>query len=270
MLEGSQHLFNAFVTLTYREECLPPGGSLRPRDTQLWLKRIRKEYGAPLRYYLVGEYGEQTKRPHYHVALFGFPACAHGRSRYDSRRVDCCRWCDMVRDTWRHGIVCVGSLSAESSGYVAGYVTKKLTARGHPELEGRHPEFSRMSTRPGIGASAMDDVASVLLEHGFGPEMDPRLLERNVLDVPNELRQGERRMPLGRYLKNRLRVLVGMEKGVPQVVYDIMEAEMLPVRVAARADETNPSIKARVIEMNAGKCNNVEARAKLRARRKVL
>lgn len=61
-----------FLTLTYSEKYVKraPGGlSLRFRDVQLFLKQIRKaKFYA--KYVCVGEYGGQTRRPHYHMLLW--------------------------------------------------------------------------------------------------------------------------------------------------------------------------------------------------------
>lgn len=61
-----------FVTLTYEEKYVrrAPGGlSLRFRDVQLMLKKLRKaKYYA--KYICVGEYGTKTARPHYHLLLW--------------------------------------------------------------------------------------------------------------------------------------------------------------------------------------------------------
>lgn len=63
-----------FLTLTYGEKYIKRVGpegrpSLRFRDVQLYLKRIRKaKYYA--KYICVGEYGGQTGRPHYHMLLW--------------------------------------------------------------------------------------------------------------------------------------------------------------------------------------------------------
>lgn len=62
-----------FLTFTYDEHHVPraPDGrrSLRFYDIQLYLKRLRKaKYYA--KYVCVGEYGAETKRPHYHMILW--------------------------------------------------------------------------------------------------------------------------------------------------------------------------------------------------------
>ena len=57
---------SSFVTLTYADAPV----SLSKRDCQLFLKRLRKRCGS-FRYYLAGEYGEESGRPHYHACIFG-------------------------------------------------------------------------------------------------------------------------------------------------------------------------------------------------------
>lgn len=189
ILETLKHDGSCFVTLTYNDESLPVGGTLVPKDAQDFLKRLRKAC-APIkvRFYLVGEYGDKTFRPHYHLALFGLPMSA----------------AQMIADAWSRdgkplGHVVVGSLTFESAGYVAGYVTKKMTKEDDPRLEGRYPEFARMSLRPGIGAHAMDDVSRILYtKHGCR-----ELAETG--DVPATLMHGGKSFPLGRYLRRKLR-----------------------------------------------------------------
>jgi hypothetical protein len=70
--ESSLYDRNAFVTLTYDDEHLPPGGSLNYPDFQRFMKRLRKNSKSPIRFYMGGEYGESTLRPHFHVCLFGY------------------------------------------------------------------------------------------------------------------------------------------------------------------------------------------------------
>lgn len=66
-MEDSTSAF--FVTLTYNDDHLPEGENLSKRDVQLFLKRLRAR-NQYLRYFLVGEYGTQGTRPHYHAVLF--------------------------------------------------------------------------------------------------------------------------------------------------------------------------------------------------------
>lgn len=97
-------------------------------------------------------------------------------------------------------------LSPQSMAYVAGYVTKKLTKADDSRLQGRAPEFSRMSLRPGIGAPSMDSVATALATKA-GAQLVSRLG-----DVPLTLMHGQQSMPLGRYLRTRLRRELGVDE----------------------------------------------------------
>lgn len=265
MLEAALHGDNAFVTLTYRDEKIPRAGpdglpTLSPAHARDWLKRFRAKISpTKIRYYLVGEYGDETQRPHYHVALFGYPTCSYVNSRYSRSRQNCCHSCDLVRDTWGLGQVMLGTLETASAGYVAGYVTKKLTNKNDPRLLGRAPEFARMSLRPGIGADFMHEVASTVLQFD--------LEEATQGDVPSSLRHGSRTLPLGRYLRRKLRTLVGKDPHAPQTPTD---PEMLALQVRARGSTENPSLKSQVVLANAPKALSLETRTKIHQRGKKL
>lgn len=260
MLEAAQYEDNAFVTLTYDDEHLPVDLSVNPRDTQAWLKRLRARI-APLklRFFLVGEYGDTSERPHYHVALFGYKSCHFGQSRYSKLRRECCAACELVRETWQQGNVYLGSLEADSAGYMAGYVTKKMTHKDDARLKGRHPEFGRMSLRPGIGYSALWEIADALLKYEIGE-----------VDVPQGLRHGSKELPLGRYLRRKLRLMVGKDEKISQEAFDALCAEMLSMRESARSDNENPSIKARVIEAGNARVRQMEGKQRIYRARKVL
>lgn len=187
-LEASKHRLAAFVTLTYDPEHHPADGSLQPKDLTNWLKRLRQAiHPRRLRYYAVGEYGDLTWRPHYHAVLFGVSPLET----------------DLFRSTWQQGHVLALPLTPQSCSYVAGYVTKKMTSKDDTRLQGRVPEFARMSLRPGIGAHSMDDVANAI-----NTPQGAALVAR-LGDVPTTLQCGRSSMPLGRYLSNRLRQVYG-------------------------------------------------------------
>lgn len=219
MLESALHESSVFSTLTYDEEHLPADRSVSVKAGQDFIRSLRKRTGFPLRYFLVGEYGDRTERPHYHAALFGLPACSgdvHVRHTVDCR----CESCSVVASAWDRGGTSLGELNLSTAQYIAGYTTKKMTKADDVRLDGRAPEFARMSLRPGIGAWAMDAAAAVLSD-SVGAAAIGRLG-----DVPNELQHGLKKMPLGRYLKGKLREALGVEfdyeKFLKQNVADLL------------------------------------------------
>lgn len=147
------HDENCFATLTYNDSTLPKGGTLVKRDPQLFLKRLRKNTGKKIRYYLGGEYGENYSRPHYHAILFGI-----GRDSSSA-----------IEAAWQNGFVYLGSATMDSCNYVARYITKKLS--GPPskvyEERGVIPEFCLMSRRPGIGGEHVEKYGQEIFNRGF-------------------------------------------------------------------------------------------------------
>lgn len=237
MLEALQHKENSFATLTYADETLPTDGSLRPKDLQLWLKKLRRRWTvSPIRYYGVGEYGDVSGRPHYHIALFGFGSCEHGQTRRFPRGRErvCCPRCGIIADTWGLGRIDLARLELHSAQYICGYITKKMTKPDDPRLEGRHPEFARMSLKPGIGGGAEHEIADVHLR--YSPD---------AAEVPTALRHGTTIMPLGRYLTRRLRKAVGREEGPSVWTQAVQAAKVQHLREIA---DQAPGLKKEVFK----------------------
>lgn len=209
MLEASLHQSNGFLTLTYDEQNIPAGNSLDPKHCQHWLKRFRAAgRGRQVRYYLVGEYGDESQRPHYHAALFGF-GCLGKIQRIETGIRCYCEHCELVRSTWGYGNIDLDELNDTTAAYIGGYVLKKMTSKDDPRLKGRHPEFSRSSRRPGLARDAVPVIAEALKsEYGH--------LAFQHGDVPPALYHGTSKAPLGRYLKTKLREELGLEKINPE------------------------------------------------------
>lgn len=161
MHEAQLYEHNSFVTLTYSDEFLPFAGSLCLRDFQLFMKRLRFKFGAGIRFYHCGEYGEQTSRPHYHAILFNL--------EFPDKKFLCERngfpvWTsDILSELWGNGLTEIGTVTFESAAYVARYIMKKVTgemAEDHysrldvdtGEIHSIAPEYTTMSRRPGIGS----------------------------------------------------------------------------------------------------------------------
>lgn len=230
MLEMHQHSESSFVTLTYNDGHKPLDGSLVPKDLQDWLKRIRKDVEPlPLRFFAVGEYGEVSRRPHYHVALFGYPNCLRGQT--ETRRLRCCTWCDRLSDTWNKGGILSGQLTEQSAQYIVGYVVKKMTRVDDPRLEGLHPEFARMSLRPGIGAYFAKNIAASMQKFN---------LDYSEADAPSALRHGKRILPLGRYIKGKVREELFGSTETPPKAQAAHTVKMLELFEEAKKNQTTP------------------------------
>lgn len=154
----------------------------------------------------------------------------------------------------------LGTVDLGSAQYLAGYVTKKMTMREDSRLLGRHPEFARMSLRPGIGHDFMHEVASTYLQYETA-------FQAASADVPSALRVGSRSQPLGRYLRRTLRKLVGRDVNAPKEALD-ENKEMQVLRVDAF--NNSQSLKSAVIERYRQKILSTKAREKIRKQRKSL
>lgn len=150
VLEASYYNTNCFLTLTYRDNCLPKYG-LCKKDVQKFIKRLRKYLGDQnIRYYCCGEYGEHTHRPHYHLIIFGwFPDDAKffKKSDFDGNLFTS----KILEKLWPFGFSMVGDVTYASCGYVARYCQKKMY------INGKYKAFSLMSLKPGIGYKFLED-----------------------------------------------------------------------------------------------------------------
>lgn len=129
-----------FVTLTYSDENLTYSRNfptLVKRDVQLFFKRFRKAHKKAIKYYIVGEYGTRTLRPHYHAIIFGLSA-----SDYNT-----------LVDNWGLGNITVSELNIRRLVY-----TTKFHINKGSYPTGTVPPFSLMSK--GIGLSYVDKMIS--------------------------------------------------------------------------------------------------------------
>ncbi|QCS36305.1 replication initiator protein [Capybara microvirus Cap1_SP_228] len=164
MHEKLMHADAAFLTLTYSDECIPSNYSLKKRDLQLFMKRLRKVRPNGLRFFACGEYGETTFRPHYHVLLFNtyfpdqkFHKMSGQNKLYVSAELD---------GIWQNGNCTIGNVTFESCAYTARYAMKKITGPAADAFYGsREPEFLVMSRRPGIGTGYYEKYADQAYRH---------------------------------------------------------------------------------------------------------
>lgn len=165
--EAQMHKQSAFVTWTYNEQSVPHG--LVYEDFQSMLKRLRKSIAPEkLRFLVVGELGERTRRPHFHAALYGMDFSTGAKHRgevldalQDHGRNSGDVWEHPILDkSWKMGGVRVGTLAMESCMYMAGYCLKKSGAKPGEFLR-------RQSNRPGIGHTWLDAYYDDIVRTGF-------------------------------------------------------------------------------------------------------
>lgn len=174
-LEAEEWENNWFLTLTYDNEHLPfkecvnvktgeltgeftP--SLQPDDMTKFMKDLRRyweyHYGENnIRFYLCGEYGGKTARPHYHLILFNInihdlKPC--GRSKSGAMQWDS----EVIRKIWGKGLIGIGRCTYNSCAYTARYMLKKQKGEKAKDFyaeNGLEPEFTRCSRKPGIAAN---------------------------------------------------------------------------------------------------------------------
>lgn len=188
ILESYTNKPSIFVSLTYNDENLPNYKSLDPYDVTKFLKRLRYLLGKKRRisYYYVGEYGTQTKRPHYHLFIFGMGNISNDRVLLEKA------WSIKNKPM---GYVHVGEVNPHSIEYCVSYITKSMNKKDERFIEmygdKRHPEFQRMSRNPALGVYAVKLITNKLSKDKY---FKGRL---------REVCHGKKTFPLGRFLQGK-------------------------------------------------------------------
>ena len=168
--EADQHNGNnIFLTLTYAPEKLT-SDKLQYRDFQLFMKSLRelrtRNVENPkenkIKFMVTGEYGDKTKRPHWHTILFNYwphDALLHrenelGHKIYTSKEIE---------TIWDHGFSEFGGVTMESAGYVARYAAKKLI-HGKDQDHDYHPKHQPSQ---GIGKQWIEKYWKQTFTNGY-------------------------------------------------------------------------------------------------------
>lgn len=166
---------NWFITLTFSPENLwktehatinlitgelAEGHTVKKEHIQKFMKDLRRHWEyhfgeKGIRFYGVGEYGEQHGRPHYHICTFNLKIKPEMLEKwFINKSGDQIYKCPIIEKIWGNGIVGIGKVTWESAAYVARYMLKKqkgMNAKAYYAMQGILPEFSLMSRMPGIG-----------------------------------------------------------------------------------------------------------------------
>ena len=175
-----------FITLTYDENHIPYNEvwkdgklvsveeSLPPKNPYLYEFKADREkcikpfidnlsYHAMTKYgderpmwFYCGEYGGLTKRPHFHMIMFGLHIPPEELKFYEQRDGYILYEWTKGAEIWKNGFVTVGNFTAETAAYVAGYVLKKQSTKvknWYYTQQGKIPEYTGQSRYPAIGAN---------------------------------------------------------------------------------------------------------------------
>ena len=215
VLESKSWEHNYFVTLTYAPEHihynpvvdLETGEisevqTLWKPDYTKYMKDLRSHHKYHynhdgIRFYMCGEYGEKTKRPHYHRLLFNMPL-DDLKPYFINKNHQQIYTSNYLQNIWGKGIVTVGEISYESRAYTARYILKKQHIN---DLEpGKVQEFTNMSRNPGIGKyyydthkNSMYKNDEVTIRKALGKAINtkpPEYFDR-LFDQENEERMSE-------------------------------------------------------------------------------
>lgn len=232
MLELQYHDSAYFVTLTYDDYHVPRSYYADPetgeaqasltldkRDWQLFMKRLRKAHpDDKIRFFMCGEYGPNTFRPHYHAIIFGlhlddlvpWSKSDQGYQYYRSQSLERA-WSVKTTFDGLDGETCatplapigyalVGEVTWETCAYTARYIMKKLNG---PEAQfysdfNLQPPFVLMSRKPGIARQYYDehpdmydyDYINLKTDKGGRKIRPPRYFD-NLFDQDNPERLAE-------------------------------------------------------------------------------
>lgn len=128
-----------------------------------------------IRFYMAGEYSEKG-RPHFHACLFGhdfkdkiyFKKTTNNGKLYTSATLD---------KIWGKGFCSIGDVTHESAAYIARYIMGKITGPNAAlayqrineetgEIYDLQPEYNKMSLKPGIGATWIEQYETDVFPEG--------------------------------------------------------------------------------------------------------
>lgn len=158
--DGVEFLEKTIFDLDGMQYVLRAAPSLCRHDVKLWIKRCRMRYErkfgekvADFRYYICGEYGFSTQRPHYHIAFFGLPQ----------------RQLDFFLQHWKESfgfVYCEKVYARNKDGsnafllvgkYVAKYMTK-LQDHEHSGVVDRYVEKPRVMSSKSFGVGKVSEA----------------------------------------------------------------------------------------------------------------
>ena len=226
------HKVSCMLNLTYDDANLPKHGQLVKADLQKFFKRLRKA-GLKFRYVASGEYGDLSRRPHFHIALFGVDfhsdRLSFGRSGGDTTYTSA-----TVARHWQFGNHLIGALNFESAAYIARYILKKI--------KGPNASPMPLHVDADSGEVVLPNPEFLLMSKGIGKLWFRDYFMTDVFPIAGVLTPQRSKAPVPRYYKNLLKEL-GSDLALDMQFRSSVRAEMeverlafenLPIRKVAR------------------------------------
>ncbi|MEM1986745.1 MAG: hypothetical protein QXQ24_08415 [Nitrososphaeria archaeon] len=169
----------SFCTFTYSDDKLPENGSLRKKDLQLFIKRLRSniDYRRPqkkFKYIACGEYGDTFGRAHYHSVFIGL-------SDYEANIAS--------KECWKNGLIDIQPLGRGGMRYVTKYCTKQIKGDKAVELyDNQGIERPFLLRSKNMGKAWMMENIEKLTEDNFHYNKNSKMVPipkyyRNKLDI---------------------------------------------------------------------------------------
>lgn len=184
-----------WVTLTYATEHVPidynGNLTLSKRDVQLFIKRLRKAHKkTKIKYYAVGEYGERTHRPHYHIILFNADI-------------------EKIQPAWKLGDIQYGTVTGGSIAYTLKYMGKqqqKPVATATPPPISVQGSKVRYKFRSSISGPVQKQFA--LMSKGLGKNyLTPQMVKWHTESLHNRMYctlPDGKKIAMPRYYKDKI------------------------------------------------------------------
>lgn len=185
--ELKMHKTNYVINLTYDNNNVK---ELNKRDLQLFFKKLRKKYTT--RYFYIGELGDEKKRPHYHLLMFGMEKPKDLKEIEQTKRGNKQYQSQEITNIWGKGRTTINNAETTEISYLFKYMFKNANKK----------EFiMQMSKQPPIG---------------INPET-----------IKNDIQKLDRTKGLKRYYKNHIGDIPTLKAEEEQHNINIKDTEKL-------------------------------------------
>lgn len=169
--EAQMHEENIFLTLTYSDDHLKSPFLIQD-DIVEFNKNLRNHLGnSPdhkIKIMYTGEYGEKTKRPHWHLLIFNYSPPDKIKHRTTDNGDDIYK-SELIDELWgkNDASLCpneIGALTIDSASYVARYAAKKLV-HGNDQDHPYHP--IHQTPKSGLGKTWIEKYYKQTFDLGY-------------------------------------------------------------------------------------------------------